>query len=97
MGKVWTSNSNPKLIARFYQEYFYKSKTIARMIRIDKGTETLDQVTMYAWLRQHHHDMDPQETVIYGPSTANQVSYVIMYSRHKGGRPFHCLQDINNC
>ena len=41
------------------------------MIRVDKGTETLGQVTMYAWLRQHHHDMDPQETVIYGPSTAN--------------------------
>ena len=71
--KVWTSNSNPKLIARFYLEYLYKSKTIARMIRVDKGTESVDMVTMYAWLRQHHHAMDAEETVIYSPLTANQV------------------------
>ena len=30
--------------------------------------------TMHAFLNQHHGDMDPAETVIYGPSTANQVS-----------------------
>jgi hypothetical protein len=71
--KVWTSNSNPKLIARFYLEHLYQTKTIASIIRVDKGTETVDMVTMHAYLRQHHQDMDPNETVIYGPSTANQV------------------------
>lgn len=29
--------------------------------------------TMHAYLRQGHGDMDPAETVIYGPSTSNQV------------------------
>ena len=75
--KVWTSNHNPKLIERFYLEYLYQTKTIARIIRVDKGTETVDMVTMHAYLRQHHQDMDPDETVIYGPSTANQVQCTI--------------------
>jgi hypothetical protein len=43
------------------------------MIRVDKGTGTVEMVTMHAYLRQNHQDMDPNETVIYGPSTANQV------------------------
>ena len=30
--------------------------------------------TMHAFLNKHHGDMDPAETVIYGASTANQVS-----------------------
>lgn len=29
--------------------------------------------TMHAYLRQGHGDMDPAETVIYGPSTSNQI------------------------
>ena len=33
--------------------------------------------TMHAYLRQHHGDMDPVETVIYGPSTTNQVSLLM--------------------
>ncbi len=74
--KVWTSNSNPKLIARFYLEHLYKTKTISSMIRVDKGTETVEMVTMHAYLRQQHQDMDPNETVIYGPSTANQVQRI---------------------
>ena len=30
---------------------------------------------MHAFHRQHHGDMDPLETVIYGPSTSNQVRF----------------------
>lgn len=47
------------------------------MIRVDKGTGTVEMVTMHAYLRQNHQDMDPNETVIYGPSTANQVQYIL--------------------
>ena len=36
--------------------------------------ETGVMATMHAFFRQHQIDMDPAETVIYGPSTANQVS-----------------------
>ena len=43
------------------------------MLRVDKGTETGTMATMHAFLRRHHNDMDPHETVIYGPSTSNQV------------------------
>ena len=33
------------------------------MLRVDKGTET----------GRHHGDMNPHETVVYGPSTSNQA------------------------
>ena len=71
--KVWVSNSNPDVIGRFYLEYLYKTRTIASKLRLDKGTETGVMATMHAFLRQHHGDMDPVETVMYGPSTSNQV------------------------
>lgn len=40
---------------------------------MDLGTETGVMATMHAFLRQHHGDIDQTETVIYGPSTANQI------------------------
>lgn len=44
------------------------------MIRLDKGTETGIMATMHSFLRQNHgDDMDPHDTVVYGPSTSNQV------------------------
>lgn len=73
--KVWVSNSDPKLIARWYLEYLYESKTMPCILRLDKGTETVAITTMHAFLRQGHGDMDPSSTVIYGPSTSNQVFY----------------------
>lgn len=41
--------------------------------------------TMHAFVRQQHGDMDPLETVIYGPSTSNQVKnmYFIIKSFYK--------------
>jgi hypothetical protein len=71
--RVWTGNSDPNLIGRFYLDYLYESRMIASKIRIDKGTETGKMATLHAFLRRHHGDMDPLDTVIYGPSTANQV------------------------
>ena len=61
--KVWTSNSNPDLVGRWYFEHLYESRILARVLRIDKGTETGNLATIHAFLRQK-----------YGPSTANQVS-----------------------
>ena len=71
--KVGTSNSDPSVIGRFYLEYLIKNKTIASMLRMDKGTETGVIATMHAFLRQTHDDMDPMDTVLFGPSTSNQV------------------------
>lgn len=72
--RIWTTNSEPRLIGRWYLEYLYESRVIPSYLRMDRGTETGVMATMHAFLRQQHGDMDPTETVIYGPSTANQVS-----------------------
>ncbi|KXJ15658.1 uncharacterized protein LOC110237035 [Exaiptasia diaphana] len=72
--KVWTTNSDPNIIGRFYLEYLFKTRRIANKLRLDKGTETGIMATMHAYLRQNHGDVeDPVETVIYGPSTSNQI------------------------
>ena len=79
--KVWVSNSNPDIIGRFYLEHLFNSRTIASKLRLDKGSETGVMATMHAFLRQHHGDMDPLDTVSYGPSTSNQVCSCIVFSR----------------
>ena len=76
--KAWMTNSDPNVIGRFYLEYLYKNRTIACKLRLDRGTETGEMCTIHAFLRQHHGDMDPMETVIFGPSTANQVRLSIL-------------------
>lgn len=75
--KVWTSNSNPNQIARFYLEYLIKNQMMSTYLRMDRGTETGTMATLHAYLRQSHEDMDPSETIIYGPSTSNQVGFNI--------------------
>ena len=82
---MWIGNSDPKLIGRFYLEHLFKTRMIASRIRLDKGTETGVMATMHALVRQQHGDMDPLETVIYGPSTSNQVKnrYFIVISFYK--------------
>ena len=72
--KVWNSNSDPKLSGRFYLDYIYEKKIIASRLRLDKGTETGVMATMHAYLRQGHGDMKPEDTVIFGKSTSNQVT-----------------------
>ena len=71
--KIWVSNRDPKLIRRWYLEHLYETRIISAMLRVDKGTETGTMATIHAFLRRHHNDMDPHETVICGPSTSNQV------------------------
>ena len=72
--RVWITNSDPKIIGRFYLDYLTEVKSIASHIRIDKGTETGTMATMHAFLRRNHDDgIKPEDTVIYGASTSNQV------------------------
>ena len=77
--RVWVSNSNPDLIGRWYLEHLYETRVISVILRIDKGTETGTMATMHAFLRRHHNDMDPCDTVVYGPSTSNQVTIFFLY------------------
>ena len=49
---------------------------IPAMLRVHRGSETGIMATMHAFLRRHHGDMDPCDTVVYGPLTANQVTYL---------------------
>lgn len=73
--RIWVTNSNPKVIGRWYLEYLLESRIMANMIRLDKGTETGVMATMHAFLRRNHNDCnDSVDTVLYGPSTSNQVS-----------------------
>ena len=72
--KIWTSNACPKRIGLWYLEHQYDARQIASMIRVDKGTETGVMATMHAYFRQNHgNDMNAAHTVLYGPSTSNQV------------------------
>jgi hypothetical protein len=71
--KIWTSNSCPKRIGSWYLEHLHETRQIASMIRVDKGTETGMMATMHSYLRQSHGDMNAEDTVLYGPSTSNQV------------------------
>jgi len=71
---IWVSNSDPQLIGRWYVEYFYETRTMASYLWMNRGTETGTIAAMHAFLRRHHVDVDPLETVIYGPSTSHQVS-----------------------
>ena len=46
--------------------------------KVDKGTETGTMSTIHAFLRRHDTDVtDPVDTILYGPSTSNQVSKLI--------------------
>ena len=71
---AWVSNSDPRIIGHWYLDYLYESKILPSYLRLDKGAETGIMATMDAFLPRNHGDIDPNDTVIYGPSTSNQVS-----------------------
>ena len=71
--RVWVTNSDLEVIGRFYLEHLYETRLISSLLRVDKGTETTVLSTMHAFLRRRHGDMEPTNTVLYGPSTSNQV------------------------
>ena len=53
--------------------YLYKARTTASKLRLDKGSETVSFNVLLS--RQHNGDMlmDAVKTVMYGPSSSNQV------------------------
>ena len=71
--RVWVTNSDPKVVGRWYLEYLYESRVPPSILRLDKGTEMEIITTMQAFLRQSHGNIYQCDTVIYGPSTSNQV------------------------
>ena len=73
--RVWTTNSNPKLVGHWYLEHLLETRIISRMIRLNNGTETGVMATMHAYLRRNHSDIDdPIDTILYDPLTSNQVT-----------------------
>ena len=51
---------------------------ISRRLHLDKGTETGKMATIHCYLRNGHNDVEnPEDTVLYGSSTSNKVSYSI--------------------
>ena len=71
--KIWTTNSDPRIVGRWYFEYLFETRMIGQHLRIDKGTETGDMATIHAFLMSELGIEDPVATVIYGPLTSNQV------------------------
>ena len=75
---MWVTNKIPELVSRWYFEFIYKTRVIPNYIRIDKGSETGTIAAMHCFLRRQHSDVETEEdaveTVIYGPSTSNQVT-----------------------
>ena len=76
--KVWVSNSDPRLIGKWYLEYLYETRVMATILRVDKGSETGIMATMHAFLRRNHGDMDLHNTVLYGASTSNRVMFQLI-------------------
>ena len=74
--RIWVTNSDPNVIGRWYLEHLYETRVMASFLRLDKGTETGVMAAMHAFLRRSHGDIDPCDTVLYGPSTSNQVSMI---------------------
>ena len=51
---------------------------MASYLSMNKGTQTGTRATMHDFLHRNHTDeFDASDTVLYGPSTSNQVSSVI--------------------
>ncbi|XP_066924428.1 uncharacterized protein [Clytia hemisphaerica] len=70
--KVWSGNSNPELIGRFYIGHLHSTNLIAQNLRIDKGTETIHMAGIHCYLQRNNLE-DPLKSIIFGPSTSNQI------------------------
>jgi hypothetical protein len=75
--KVWTSNSNPELVGKWYFDHLYETKKISSIIRLDRGTETGVLASIHVFLRRNRGDMVLQDTVRYGTSTTNRIEGLV--------------------
>ncbi|XP_044165295.1 uncharacterized protein LOC122949237 isoform X1 [Acropora millepora] len=72
--RIWTSNSSPRIIGRFYFDYLFERRVLPDRIRVDRGTETGLMATIHSYLRAQCGDVDDgSECVFYGPSTQNKI------------------------
>jgi hypothetical protein len=72
--KVWMNNCDPQLVGRWHLEYLLETKVMPLMLRVDRGSETGTMATIHAFLwRTNPDDKDLIDSIIYGPSTSNQV------------------------
>eukprot|EP00795_Rhopilema_esculentum_P011687 gene11687-4_t len=97
---VWTGNSNPLVIGKFFMMYLNKAKIIPNYIRIDKGTETGVMAAMHTYLRSKTGDLeDPTESVIYGPSTSNKIErwWRALHERMEKGLTLYLNQLLSRC
>ena len=77
--KVWITNSNPQLIGRWYLEHLLEAKVISAILRVDKENETVTMATIHSFLCWDNGDMNSYDTVVYGPSTSNQVCNIAQH------------------
>ena len=78
--KCWTSNSDPRLIGRWYLDWIKENRVLASNLRMDRGTETGKLASIHAYLRGKIGDLeDPTDSIVYGPSTSNQVSLTFFF------------------
>ena len=97
---VWTGNSDPLVIGKFYMMYLNKAKIIPNYLRIDKGTETGVMASIHAYLRSKCGDMqDPTDAVIYGPSTSNKIErwWKDLHERMEKGLKSYLNQLLSRC
>jgi hypothetical protein len=74
--KVWTTNSNPVFVGKWYLQSLLETGLLPNYIRLDKGTETTTMSTIHAYLmsQQSQGDLDdPTDSILFGPSPSNQV------------------------
>lgn len=72
--KVWTSNSDPNLIGKFYTEYLLETKKLPMYLRMDRGSETGVMATIHAYLVDKFCDLeDSTKCIEYGKSTSNKI------------------------
>lgn len=71
---VLFSNSSPLVIGHLYIELLKKLKDMQCHLRMDKGTETGKMATIHSYIISKQDLFnDPTSTVIYGPSTSNNI------------------------
>lgn len=57
--RIWTSNSKPGDVGRWYFDYLYDSKCLPNYLRIDiQGTETGVMAAMHGILSRMQEDVD---------------------------------------
>ena len=75
--KVWTSNNDPILPAKWYLNYLYSTRMLPHYLRFDHDTENRTIATIHAYLRDRQTNVQNEDetcgAVIHESSTENQV------------------------